>query len=223
MNANPRRLQRAKSSAYLPGRPGRRYAVRDDNDRTGISVAARATAASMRSSAAVRQTTVHASDLSRRRRRRRAPHAPAGVTSPEGLPESRAGWRAFAPGTLGVASSTRSRIACSSPVIHLPGAHVKDLIAFRDACWYSLTELTASLGKPATYRFKWLLPGHGWLARVPAGQGNECSLARVGCTHAKWLKSPNSPLRREAPRIRQLFSPAMRWQGSATFGRSLAA
>ena len=44
----------------------------------------------------------------------------------------------------------------------------QDLIAFRDACWYSWTELTESLGKLAAYRFEWLLPGHGWLAHLPA-------------------------------------------------------
>ncbi len=44
----------------------------------------------------------------------------------------------------------------------------RDLVAFRDACWYSLTELTESLSKLAAYRFEWLLPGHGWLAHLPA-------------------------------------------------------
>ncbi len=44
----------------------------------------------------------------------------------------------------------------------------QDLVAFRDACWYSWTELTESLGKLAAYRFEWLLPGHGWLAHLPA-------------------------------------------------------
>jgi glyoxylase-like metal-dependent hydrolase (beta-lactamase superfamily II)/ferredoxin len=47
-------------------------------------------------------------------------------------------------------------------------ARERDLVAFRDACWYSWTELTGSLGKLAAYRFEWLLPGHGWLAHLPA-------------------------------------------------------
>ena len=37
-------------------------------------------------------------------------------------------------------------------------ARERDLVAFKDACWYSWTELTASLGNLAAYRFEWLLP-----------------------------------------------------------------
>jgi glyoxylase-like metal-dependent hydrolase (beta-lactamase superfamily II) len=36
-----------------------------------------------------------------------------------------------------------------------------DLTAFRDACWYSWSELKLSLGRLAEYRFEWVLPGHG--------------------------------------------------------------
>jgi glyoxylase-like metal-dependent hydrolase (beta-lactamase superfamily II) len=46
----------------------------------------------------------------------------------------------------------------------------QDLVAFRDACWYSWTELTESLRRLAAYQFEWLLPGHGWLAHLPAGE-----------------------------------------------------
>jgi glyoxylase-like metal-dependent hydrolase (beta-lactamase superfamily II)/ferredoxin len=35
------------------------------------------------------------------------------------------------------------------------------LTAFRDACWYSWTEQTRSMGKLLDYRFEWVLPGHG--------------------------------------------------------------
>ena len=38
----------------------------------------------------------------------------------------------------------------------------QDLVAFRDACWYSWSALGESLAKLADYRFEWLLPGHGW-------------------------------------------------------------
>jgi glyoxylase-like metal-dependent hydrolase (beta-lactamase superfamily II) len=38
----------------------------------------------------------------------------------------------------------------------------EDLVAFRDACWYSWSTLTASLAKLVDYRLEWLLPGHGW-------------------------------------------------------------
>lgn len=55
----------------------------------------------------------------------------------------------------------------------------RDLIAFRDACWYSWTELTESLGKLAAYRFEWLLPGHGWLAHLPAEEMSARLLALV--------------------------------------------
>jgi glyoxylase-like metal-dependent hydrolase (beta-lactamase superfamily II) len=45
-----------------------------------------------------------------------------------------------------------------------------DLVAFRDACWYSWSALTASLAKLAAYRFEWVLPGHGWHAHCEAGE-----------------------------------------------------
>lgn len=48
----------------------------------------------------------------------------------------------------------------------------QDLVAFRDACWYSWSALTASLGKLADYRFEWLLPGHGWPAHGTAEEMN---------------------------------------------------
>jgi glyoxylase-like metal-dependent hydrolase (beta-lactamase superfamily II) len=48
----------------------------------------------------------------------------------------------------------------------------QDLVAFRDACWYSWSALTASLAKVADYRFEWLLPGHGWPAHLAAEQMN---------------------------------------------------
>lgn len=47
-----------------------------------------------------------------------------------------------------------------------------DLVAFRDACWYSWSALTASLVKLAAYRFEWLLPGHGWPAHLAAEEMN---------------------------------------------------
>jgi glyoxylase-like metal-dependent hydrolase (beta-lactamase superfamily II) len=48
----------------------------------------------------------------------------------------------------------------------------QDLIAFRDACWYSWSALTASLAKLADYRFEWLLPGDGWPAHLIADEMN---------------------------------------------------
>jgi glyoxylase-like metal-dependent hydrolase (beta-lactamase superfamily II) len=48
----------------------------------------------------------------------------------------------------------------------------QDLVAFRDACWYSWVALTASLAKLADYRFEWVLPGHGWPARLAEEEMN---------------------------------------------------
>jgi glyoxylase-like metal-dependent hydrolase (beta-lactamase superfamily II)/ferredoxin len=48
----------------------------------------------------------------------------------------------------------------------------QDLVAFRDACWYSWTELTVSLDKLTAYRFEWLLPGHGWPVHLSAAEMN---------------------------------------------------
>ena len=54
-----------------------------------------------------------------------------------------------------------------------------DLVAFRDACWYSWSALTASLAKLADCRFEWLLPGHGWPIHLPADEMNTRLLALV--------------------------------------------
>lgn len=51
-------------------------------------------------------------------------------------------------------------------------ARERDLVAFKDACWYSWTELAISLGNLAAYRFEWLLPGHGWPVHLPAAEMN---------------------------------------------------
>ena len=52
-------------------------------------------------------------------------------------------------------------------------AERNDLIAFRDACWYSWEALTESLTKLTAYRFEWVLPGHGWSIRLDAKDMNE--------------------------------------------------
>lgn len=38
---------------------------------------------------------------------------------------------------------------------------LKQLIAFRDACWYSWPEQLKSMRELANYAFEWVLPGHG--------------------------------------------------------------
>ena len=42
------------------------------------------------------------------------------------------------------------------------------LVAFRDACWYSWRALTDSLSRLEAYHFEWVLPGHGASTRLPA-------------------------------------------------------
>src|SRR5215472_4460356 len=44
------------------------------------------------------------------------------------------------------------------------------LTAFRDVCWYSWTDQTRSMEKLLTYRFEWVLPGHG---RIGHGSAEE--------------------------------------------------
>lgn len=39
--------------------------------------------------------------------------------------------------------------------------HLNQLIAFRNACWYSWSELSRSMQTLANYSFEWVLPGHG--------------------------------------------------------------
>jgi glyoxylase-like metal-dependent hydrolase (beta-lactamase superfamily II) len=48
----------------------------------------------------------------------------------------------------------------------------KDLVAFRDACWYSWEAQTQSLAALAALRFAWVLPGHGWSVHLPAEEMN---------------------------------------------------
>jgi glyoxylase-like metal-dependent hydrolase (beta-lactamase superfamily II) len=47
-------------------------------------------------------------------------------------------------------------------------AERSQLIAFRDACWYSWRALTDSLSRLEAYHFEWVLPGHGASAHLPA-------------------------------------------------------
>ena len=48
----------------------------------------------------------------------------------------------------------------------------RDLVAFRDVCWYSWREQKNSLARLAEYRFEWVLPGHGGSTRLPAEEMN---------------------------------------------------
>lgn len=44
----------------------------------------------------------------------------------------------------------------------------KRLTAFRGVCWYDWRELVTSMDRLATYRFAWVLPGHGAPVQRPA-------------------------------------------------------
>src|SRR5689334_15962619 len=44
----------------------------------------------------------------------------------------------------------------------------RDLLAFRDACWYSWSEQRRSLAALAAHRFEWVLAGHGGSVHLPA-------------------------------------------------------
>lgn len=47
------------------------------------------------------------------------------------------------------------------------------LTAFRNACWYSWPEQTRSMEKLLTYRFEWVLPGHGRIHNASADEMHE--------------------------------------------------
>jgi glyoxylase-like metal-dependent hydrolase (beta-lactamase superfamily II) len=47
------------------------------------------------------------------------------------------------------------------------------LVAFRDACWYSWPAQIASMKRLLTYRFEWVLPGHGRIHHLPAADMHE--------------------------------------------------
>jgi glyoxylase-like metal-dependent hydrolase (beta-lactamase superfamily II)/ferredoxin len=47
------------------------------------------------------------------------------------------------------------------------------LYAFRNACWYSWSEQTESMGRLLQYRFEWVLPGHGRPMRLTADRMHE--------------------------------------------------
>jgi glyoxylase-like metal-dependent hydrolase (beta-lactamase superfamily II) len=54
-----------------------------------------------------------------------------------------------------------------------------DLVAFRDACWYSWEEQTRSLGRLAAHSFSWVLAGHGGSVQLPAEEMHDRLLALV--------------------------------------------
>ncbi len=56
----------------------------------------------------------------------------------------------------------------------------QDLVAFRDACWYSWTAQTRSLARlAATVSFSWVLPGHGARVGLDPGDAHDRLLALV--------------------------------------------
>ena len=55
----------------------------------------------------------------------------------------------------------------------------EDLVAFRDACWYSWREQKKSLARLAGRGFEWVLAGHGGSVHLPPGEMHERLLALV--------------------------------------------
>lgn len=47
------------------------------------------------------------------------------------------------------------------------------LTASRDYCWYSWPQQAESMARLASYRFEWVLPGHGQRVRLPAAEMRE--------------------------------------------------
>ena len=65
-----------------------------------------------------------------------------------------------------------------------------DLTAFRDACWYSWTEQTASLARLADrHRFSWVLPGHGARIHSDSDDLHERLVALVGRMRAPRVRA----------------------------------
>jgi len=56
----------------------------------------------------------------------------------------------------------------------------RDLLAFRDACWYSWSEQRRSLAALAAHRFEWVLAGHGGSVHLPAEELHSRLAALVG-------------------------------------------
>jgi glyoxylase-like metal-dependent hydrolase (beta-lactamase superfamily II) len=46
----------------------------------------------------------------------------------------------------------------------------EDLVAFRDACWWSWSEQTRSLRRLLDYQFEWVFAGHGGSRRLPSDE-----------------------------------------------------
>lgn len=68
---------------------------------------------------------------------------------------------------------------------HLDGdPQGETLDAFRDYCWYDWKEQTHSMLRLASYRFEWVLPGHGQRLKLPADR-MQAELARL----VEWMKS----------------------------------
>jgi glyoxylase-like metal-dependent hydrolase (beta-lactamase superfamily II) len=55
----------------------------------------------------------------------------------------------------------------------------RDLVAFRDACWYSWEEQARSLARLAAHPFSWVLAGHGGSVHLPAEEMRARLLALV--------------------------------------------
>ena len=60
-----------------------------------------------------------------------------------------------------------------------------ELVAFRDACWYSWEEQTRSMERLLDYSFEWVLPGHGAWHRADSPAAMRSNLERC----VAWMKN----------------------------------
>ncbi len=88
----------------------------------------------------------------------------------------------LAPGFLAIATPGHTRGHCVLLVENrylFTGDHLdwdrdgRQLWASEDYCWYSWPMQTESMARLATYRFEWVLPGHGQRVHLPADRMRE--------------------------------------------------
>lgn len=60
---------------------------------------------------------------------------------------------------------------------------LKQIYAFRGACWYDWRALARSMARLAEHRFEWILPGHGYRCHFPDGR-MDAEMARC----LSWLR-----------------------------------
>jgi glyoxylase-like metal-dependent hydrolase (beta-lactamase superfamily II)/ferredoxin len=62
---------------------------------------------------------------------------------------------------------------------------LRQLVGFRDACWYSWSEQIRSMERLLDFRFEWVLPGHGWRHQAESASAMRDELAKC----IAWMKA----------------------------------